>query len=349
MVLFLLSILLIVFVIAIFEERLNDEKIYVYIVVGIILVLCAGCKKIGFDNDSENYEYIFHHYDDSFIELAVEHSFLLLCRFFNFFTDDVHIMFFLYSGLGIFLKMTAIKRLSELWFLPLTIYIGNVYLVQDLTQIRACVASGLFLLSLKPIADGEKKIAFSLVVLGAIFHVSALILLPIIFLKNETMTPKYRIIWASIVPIGYLFYFMNVNLFTQVHIPYISEKIEYYEVLRDKGLLQNDEINVFNLVYLVRCFVYFYILYFYETISQYSKYVTLMLKIMGISIASFTFFAFLPAVAFRISELYGVVEIFVFSFVSYTIKPNWLARGIVAVIGFVLFFINAYVNVILHP
>ena len=152
MIYILLSVFFLTFIASLFEERTKRYNKAIYISIGVILFLCAGFKEIGFENDSENYEFFYNHYDDPYVQMAVEYSYLFLSQLFNSFTDAAHIMFILYSGAGILLKMTAIKRLSELWFLPLLVYMGNYYILHDMTQIRACVVSDIFMMAKIPLA-----------------------------------------------------------------------------------------------------------------------------------------------------------------------------------------------------
>jgi len=348
MVIVLLLILLVVVAFSFAEEYIEDYKIYVYSFVGLILILYAGCKAVGFDNDSENYEMYFLHNDDPMLAITVEYSFLLLSQIFNIFTSDVHIMFFFYAGIGITLKMLAIKRLSDLWFLPMIVYLGNYYILHDLTQIRAAIVSGVFLLALIPLAEGRKKIAATLILVGCIFHYSTIALFPALFLSNKDMSSNERVAWASLVPIGFFIYFLHISIFTQIPIPYIGDKIELYQELSEKGIM-GDEINVFNAVYLVTCLTYLYILLFYNLVKEHNKYLPLMLKCSGISVFSFTAFSSLPVVAFRVCELYGIVQIIIFSNIYYTIKPGWLGKLAVTVVGVTLFCVNAFYAEILHP
>ena len=157
MIYILISLFFIVFAISLFEERLQKYKSVLYISLCVILVLCAAFKPVGFDNDSEQYEYFFYNNDNPYVLIGVEYSYVVLSRFFMHFTDDVHIMFLLYGGCGLLMKMSAIKRLSELWFLPIMVYLGNSYVLHELTQIRACVVSGLFMLAIIPLAEGLRK------------------------------------------------------------------------------------------------------------------------------------------------------------------------------------------------
>lgn len=348
MIYILISLFFIVFAISLFEERLQKYKSVLYISLCVILVLCAAFKPVGFDNDSEQYEYFFYNNDNPYVLIGVEYSYVVLSRFFMHFTDDVHIMFLLYGGCGLLMKMSAIKRLSELWFLPIMVYLGNYYVLHELTQIRACVVSGLFMLAIIPLAEGNRKKAFWILVIGCIFHYSTLVLFPALFLTNKEMTPKWRIIWALVVPIGYLIYFLKINPLTTLPIPYIGDKLAAYQELSEKGQ-KGSIVNVFNAVFVVIWFSYLYILYFYDTVIKHNKYLPLMLRLTGISIFMFLVLTFLPVLSFRVSELYGIVEIFIFANIYYTINPKWLGKTVVLIIGLAQFCINAFYANFLHP
>ena len=348
MIYILLSIFFIIFIISLFEERLKRYNKTLYISVGIILFLCAAFKEIGFDNDSENYEFFFHNYDDPYVQLAVEYSYLLISRILNYFTDDVHSIFFIYSGIGILLKMTAIKRLSNLWFLPMLVYMGNYYILHDLTQIRACIVSGIFLMAIIPLAEGKKRLVAILLLLACFFHYSTLALFPALILNNKDMSKRTRLLWAMLVPLGYILCIANVNLMTEIPIPYIGDKIASYQELSERGI-KGSEINIFNAVFVVTWFTYLYILYFYDTVIKYNKYLPIMLRLTGVSIFSFLLLSFLPVLAFRVSELYGIVEIFIFTNIYYTIKPGWLGKVVICIIGISMFLINAFYAEFLHP
>ena len=88
------------------------------------------------------------------------------------------LLFVIYASIGVTCKIFAIKRLTSLLFLSLVIYISNVYLLHDMTQIRAGVASGIFLLAIRPLAEHKIFRYTALILLAALFHYSSLLLLP---------------------------------------------------------------------------------------------------------------------------------------------------------------------------
>ena len=74
MIYILLSVFFLTFIASLFEERTKRYNKAIYISIGVILFLCAGFKEIGFDNDSENYEFFYNHYDDPYTRICFCHS-----------------------------------------------------------------------------------------------------------------------------------------------------------------------------------------------------------------------------------------------------------------------------------
>ena len=344
----LLVILLLACALAMVEDRLRKYDLAIYVTLGIVLILFAGFREIGFDRDSENYEMYFYNYDEPGMELTVEYSFRLLSRIFYSLFGDARSIFLFYALLGISLKMFALKRLSEFWFLPICVYIGYFYILQDLTQIRSSIVSGLTLLAIPYIAEGRRKVTLVLLLISCLFHYSAISLLPILFLNGKDMNGKSRLIWSLLIPVGYVLHFLPFDIFTTVRIPYITDKIVIYEDLRDKGII-GEEVNVFNLVFLVRCAIYFYVLYFYDSIRPHFKYLPVAIKMMGISLFVFPALSKLPVLSFRISDLYGIAEIPIITCLYYTVNPKWVGKLLVTSISIILFLIYIYVEKTLHP
>lgn len=337
----LLLIILLCTILSMIEDYIGKYRKYIYVFIGFILMITAGLREVGFDRDSENYEHYFLHCNDALMGAFVEFSFLWLSRLVQLFSYNVHFVFLLYAILGISTKFYALSKLSKYWFLPVTILLGNYFLLQDMTQIRVSIVTGLILLSIIPLSKGQKKIGFTIILLCCFFHYSSIALFPLLFLNNKELTKKWIYLLYSIVPIGYIICLANINILTDIPIPYISDKVLYYQELHDRAI-KGDEINVFNVVFLVKVFIYLYCIYFYETIKYYNKYISIQLKIMGVSIFSYLVLSFLPVIAIRIGELYGIVDILVYTSIVYTIRPLWLSKLTVCSIGIIQFLINIY-------
>lgn len=324
------------------ENRLYEkDKKLLYVLIAIILILLAGFREVGVDPDSPNYEYAFHHYDDIRLWTSMEPSFFLLSAVFSFFSSDVHSIFLFYAFCGVVLKFIAFRRLTLFWFLPIIVYISFIYELHELTQIRTGLMSGLFLLTIPYIAEKKRIKAIILIITGAIFHMSALALLPFVFFSNKEMSVKNRIIWITIIPLSYVIYFIGNNFLVNIPIAYVENKITNYEKTSD---IVEAGLNVFSPLQIFTIFIYLYLMYFYDTIKKHNKYFPLMMKIFTLSIASFSAFAFLPVMANRLSYLFRIVTIILFTYIYYTIKPRYVGILVVIFISIVyIFYTYSYI------
>ena len=320
---------------ALFENYLKQYRGYVYILIGLILILIAGLREVGIDPDSYDYESNFLHSENTESMNAVEYSYILISNFVHSFSNDVHILFLIYAFLGVSLKMYAFRKFSDLWFITLAIYISYYYVLHDCIQIRTGVLSGLLLMAIIKLGDGKKKTAFLLLALGCFFHYSAIILLPVFFLSNKEMSKKQRIVWGAIIGFSYIFSTISSSFAFNYaeNIPYIGTKVATYKNLTDRGNAMA-YINIFGPLQIITMLFYFYILYFYDTIKVYNKYLPVMIKMFSLGLFFYVAFSFLPAFGERVSYLYEIVRIVLYANVYYTIRPKWAAALALLCIGF---------------
>lgn len=337
---------LIIFSLCIFlvflEEYLGKYKWGIYVSIGVILILMCTFKTIGADADSRNYETMFYHYDDQMTTLSVEFSFRWFAEMLNYISNDVSSIFFLYAFIGIILKLYAIKKNTGLVFVSLLVYLSHYYILHDMIEIRISVAASFFLLALPYLCNGNKKKAALLFCCGIFFHYSLLVVFPLLFFSNTTLSKTWKIVLASIVPLGYICYFLHFDILMNLPIPYIGEKLELYQGIKDLGGFE--EIYVFkNPLLLITIFVYYMLLYFYDTVYKYKRLLPMLLKIMGLSLACFFFFSSLPVLSGRLYELFGVVNIFTFTYIFYIIKPSYAAKATIAIMTSIIMFMDIFV------
>ena len=171
-----------------------------------------------------------------------------------------------------------------------------------------------------------------LIGLGMFFHISAIALIPLVFLSNKEMSLETRMFWTAVIPASYVFYFLGSILLVNIPIPYIENKLENYEKTSET---MESSLNVFSPLHLFTIMLFLYLMYFYETIKEHNRYFPLLMKIFAISIFSFTAFAFLPVLANRLSYLFRIVTIVLFCNIYYTIRPKWVAMLVVVLIALV--------------
>ena len=335
----LLTIFIITATLCYLEDYIEKYNMPLYFLMGFLLIVIAGFREVGLDPDSENYEYTFHNFFKSNSGDMVEPSFLVISYILNLFTDNVHVLFLLYASFGVTLKLYAFRKASSLFFLPMLCYISFYYVLHDLTQIRAGVVSGIFLIALQLISEGKKRNALILLLAGALIHYSSLALLPILFLNNKPIGKKMTILLALAIPIGYFVYFSGGSILMNPSLPFIGNKLAIYQAAFEKGKMTVG-INIFDPLHLFNIVLYYYMLFFKDTISKFCQYFPILLKTFAIGLALYSALAFLPVLALRTSQLYCVVNILLFSYIVYTFKQKWIGISMVVLISFILLYVS---------
>jgi len=322
------------------RAEMKNAKSFWWALAGLLLFLLAAFRSGDAVRDYDTFVEIYNNIAQSSIEI----SFVIIAWIVrHIFFDNVIFVFIIFAALGVSLKLKAIKTLTSLGFLSLVIYISNFYILHELTQIRAGVAAGFLLLSIKPIyeRDFRKFLFFS--ICAVLFHYSALLIFLLWFFKGNSIN-KY--IYATTIPLACVVYFFNINL-VELFIPFIpiehiQQRFTIYTELQKQEIGGFNEINVFNYVFLAKCLIYYVLLWKSDLLKKQNKYAPLLLKIQALSLTSFVLFAAMPVFAFRMSELFGIVEIILIPFLYYVFKPRSLSITAVVFIGLCILLINIF-------
>lgn len=297
------------------SARHKEESV---LIVAILLVLLAGLRKEGIDNDYLNYKWM---YDTDY--RIVEPSFLLISYIFKHVIRTSYAsVVFLYAFLSLFPKYKVIKYESTYCYLSLLVLLSDLFLLQDCTQIRVAVAVGIFLVSMKYLYS--RKIGkYLLCCLAALFfHTSSLLMLPLIFI-NPKKIDKYR--WYALLLVSF---FMAVLKFNPVklllYLPngYILEKAIEYTSRGDDFTA-----NVFSIYAVSKLFLLVILLSKSSIVQKNNKYGCLLLKIQALSCCSLMVLSQNLAAALRISEFYSSVDVLLFPLIVTVFKEKKAAKS----------------------
>lgn len=317
------------------EHRLSKKyNITIYITLGVILIILAGLREVGIDPDSDNYEAAYRNYYSSNMLGSVDYSFLLLSNLFNLFTTDVHALFLFYALFGVAFKFMAFRQHSSYYFLPIVVYLSFYYELHELTQIRTGIMSGLFLLAIKPITEGKRFKAFLLILAGSFFHISAIILLPFLFLKSKPLNMKWKILLIALIPTAYVISTLLTNTTLTSSIPYIGDKLILYQKAEQMGTA-SVSVNIVSPLLMLSIFIYYYLIIFSKAIEQKLNCYPILIKILGVALFSYIALSFLPVLAERVCYLLRIVIVLLFPAISYTIRPSWIGMIIVMLISII--------------
>lgn len=262
-------------------------------------------------------------------DILVEPTFLAiryLCK--QVLNGTIVLLMIIYAMIAISLKFIAIYKYSTSFFLSILIWLGNLFFIQDFTQIRAAVSISIFLLSIDSLYN-HKKEYFLYFFIALLFHTSSLLMLPLWFLSSKTIQVKR---WICLVVITYglaLFKIDFISLFSMIPIERVQERFISYKMARISSA------NVFSILQLGKIILWGVLLIKYRNLSIKNKYAILLIKILGVSIISLPLFAIDDAIATRIKEFYSVVEIILFPMLVFVIKPIYTAKSIIYFYAFI--------------
>lgn len=281
--------------------RPNTEQIR--LIIGCwLLFLVAALRAAGIDNDYIGY---LEYYNDVLYKDFgnVEFSFIFIAQFVERFLGDPVWLFAIYALFGVLLKYLAINRLSEHKMLSLLIYYAGFFPLWEMTQIRVAVAGGLMLLSIPYLVQRKYAHYAAFTLLAVVFHFSALAMLLIVGIRGESIN---KLTYAVAVPIFAVLALLHADLITfgAALIPFelVALKIGTYQTYVDAGD------KVFNVIWLSRCALAYFLLFKADLMSQSSRYFIPLLKIYFIGLMVHLAFSSIPGVASRLSEFFLVVE-----------------------------------------
>ena len=141
------------------EERIQErDKIILFVLIGIGMILIAGTRDIHDTPDSNNYERMF--YSARTLDSGLrEPSFTLIAYSLNELGFGINALFFVYAIMSIPLRLHIIWKMSTMPLITLAIYISHYYQLHDLIQIRTAVASALFLFAVYYRVEKNNKFA----------------------------------------------------------------------------------------------------------------------------------------------------------------------------------------------
>lgn len=304
-----------------------STKTFVLMLVGLILILIAGFRPIGIDHDSLNYARVLGVSLSEANFLDKEPTFWIINEFNKIlFGGNEQTFFLIFTIIGVTLKVLAIRQLSLSPIFSIFTYLCLYFILHEMTQIRAGVATAIFLLAIPDIYNRNFKAFLFKTILAMMFHYSAVIMLLVYLLNPYKINFK---IFFFLPLIGIIFMLVGIidvitilNLFLLILPDFISNKIELYILLLDDGRFS--KINVFNFYY-GSLLVLYYIMLLYHSYFK-SQYDVLFLKIFAYMLFFFYFSSAIPVLAFRVSEFFGVVLIILIPHFALIFKQKKIAK-----------------------
>lgn len=327
-----------------------NKQTFVFMSVALLLILAAGLRSVGLDRDSPNYaEMLSWHLSIFNANFGDKEPFFWIiyeinARLFNFQTQPFFMMF---AVIGVSVKMLAIKRSSVYPYLGILTYICLYFVLHEMTQIRAGVAAGIFLLALDDLVKRNWKSYVLKTFLAMGFHYSAAIMFAVYFLNPKRINRDLYLLLPIVACLLAVFKDATTEAFLafiQIFPAFISDKFVMYIHLLQDGHFA--DINIFNFYYL--CLIGFYYIFLLNIEKLNNPAIVIYVKLLGISLFSFYGFSFLPVFAFRTAEFLGVVLILLLPNFVLLFKQKLVAGGVLVfwlVFYFLAIMVRANLNI----
>lgn len=290
--------------------------------------MIAGLREVGSTPDTETYEDMFTGKYEAITEAMTEPSFLILSDFLNSMSLGVNYLFFIYAFLSITIHLSAFWKISKNPLTILAIYISFYYMMHDLVQIRAGVASGFFIWAMYFFYEKRKWLSFIFILFGIFFHYSAAVGFVIFFFSNKLYTWEKYILYA-IVPIGLVAYFINLDISYLIPEGLGGAKMEQYRTLKEYGVDENHAGYPlkYHVVIWLNIFMYLMSLYYHNYLNEKFKFATIALKVQGLGFFCLFFLNGVSAVlATRLNGFFSVASILLWSSFMYLFTPLYIGK-----------------------
>jgi len=330
---------------SIVSEKKELKSTYFALII-FILFLVTAFRSSSCGSDYDNY--VSYYYDSFRLSyIFLEPTFFAISNLSRLIFNSPIGIFIIYALISLLIKYYALRRLTSFYNFSILIFIPFYFLNHEMTQIRTGVATGFLLLSIVPLYQKNAKKFLILILLGSMFHYSLCLFAFFYFLNSKEISLKF---YLFLFCLAYLFYFLNidvVSLLKMLKYEFIVQKVEAYELLMKEG--QHTKINVFNSLLLIRILILFFLMFNFKKIVVQNKYVVLLLKIYAFSILFFIIFYKMPILAFRMSQLLGIVEIILFPLMIYIFKQKEFIIAFLIAYSLLVLSIELFYNNLMNP
>lgn len=290
--------------------KINNKKKCFLIITGIILTIVIGCRSYDIGIDTEGYKRAFDFYKinswetillrlkitdiSSLLNAELGYASLnyLLSHVLNF---DFRILCIAYAGLFMFVNITYINKFSKHILLSIVLLIMGLFVfslssIRQTMAISFCMIAFLYCIEKKPF----KYIFF--IVIGILFHKSALIFMPIYFLN---FIKKDKLSFLILI-----FFCIIIMLFRENIIYILNDTARIsYEINQGLG----------NITLLFKLSMTIFCIYIYMTVPK-TEEEMLFFKVMILILFVYTICNFNPT-TFRLVYYYTCYEIIIIPYI----------------------------------
>lgn len=329
MTLFYLFILFLYFV----KKKENMSLCSIFFI-GFILILIATFRNPELPDYYTYLSFKLASLSEEYYE-RFEPSMFFIRSFSDWITSSHYMFFFIYALLAVIIKLYALNRLTNLFFLSLLCYVAMDFPIHEMIQMRAAVSMGIALWAFIFIYKRQLGAYIATTLLAVSFHYSAMLIFPLYFLNPYSINKKLQIILLAvsfligIVGIGCTYWIQFISF------DFVQKLFHAYQY---QTLIEDEAFSIFSITVVVLTAVQLFLLLHADRLQLYNRYIYLLLKVQNLSIISFFLFNDMPIVGGRISEYYRIAFIVSVPLIIYICNNRIVARLIVVALCCMFYF-----------
>lgn len=308
--------------------NLNKSNQFGLLFVAILLIFLAGLRPVGLDRDSIMYETELLTQFHTINWFSKEPTFWLIQQLnLNFFYGMSTPFFFIYAITGVFIKYLVINKISPFPFLSFIVYISFFYIIHEMTQIRAGVATAFVFWSMHDVINNKVKFFLAKIFFATMFHASAIFFVFLYFIR-PSLNFKDVILYTFLPIIGIAVMYLNILneffLFSSSYLPgFLSYKVELYYDLANAGKMEEaSPINIGNIVFIILTYFTLVYLFFHKNQGVYVRpIIILSAKWLSVGVFILFSFSFIEVFAYRMSSYLLFPLVIIIPFVFTRFKP----------------------------
>ncbi|MFM2358277.1 MAG: hypothetical protein RLY16_270 [Bacteroidota bacterium] len=291
------------------------------ILIAVILGLgfLAGLRHPDIERDYQNYLFSFDMiYEDKnplFLAVYEPGFFLIVFTIKSIIKYNYGVAIMLvYAFCSVIVKTLSIKKLAINPYLVMLFYFSHFFFLHEMTQIRIGLATAFFFAAIPLLLANKNKSYIAFILLATLFHYTAILYLFLLLLKRDRIN---RVLFGGILISAIAFAFLKlplIGILSNFNSNEFSSKIDNYAYAAE---FASEKINVLNTVTIFNILTCLYLLIAVSVDGfEKDKRLTLFLKCNIISVFLLAVLSSIPSIAFRISDLFGVLSMFTFSYLA---------------------------------
>ena len=313
-----------IFFLSVFIEEIKQRKLIIAFII-ICLTLFAGTR-LDVDEDYPMYYHFFYYIEDTFKkfqnrEVPIELCIYIVPHFYKFFFNSnlyvAQASLLTFAFLGVVLKVISINRYSCFFALSILLYTSNLFLMQEMTTIRAGVASGFFLLSIKDLELKKIKSFSFKMFFSFIFHNSSILFILSFILVYFRVKIKYYYVALMF---SLIFGILKLNAIKILFLDRLFPRVELY--LKVMEWKKDESTNLFSFRIIIALFFVVVFAIYYDRLKD-NKYFENLFRIHIFSLCLF-FLLSSSAEVFSIRgfELLSVIQILLYPMIVNVFPPK---------------------------